>query len=67
MREVIWSLLLSLPVPGKALSPGRLVVLNYENHTNILGLILRVDVKSKRRMFKVLLSLDTQRFVYAGS
>ena len=63
MREAVWSLLLSLPVPGKALTPGRLVVVNYENHTNILGLILAVDVKSKQRMFKVLLCLDSSEEV----
>ena len=55
-----------LPVPGKALSPGRLVMLNYENHTNILGLILAVDVKSKQRMFKVLLCLDSSEEVRKG-
>jgi len=55
LRENIWSLLLSHPVPGKALSAGRVVVVNYKGLVNVLGIILSVDLKSKQRSFQVLL------------
>merc|ERR1719228_53933 len=55
LRESIWSLLLSHPVPGKALSAGRVVVVNYKGLVNVLGIILSVDLKSKQRSFQVLL------------
>jgi len=54
LREAIWTLLLSLPIPGKALAPGRLVVLNHKGLTNILGIVLGVDLKAKQRTFQVL-------------
>jgi len=61
-RENIWSLLLSHPVPGKALSAGRVVVVNYKGLVNVLGMILTVDLKSKLRTFQMLLlsSQNTQ-------
>jgi len=61
-RENIWSLLLSHPVPGKALSAGRVVVVNYKGLVNVLGMILSVDLKSKLRSFQMLLlsSQNTQ-------
>eukprot|EP00092_Neocalanus_flemingeri_P063994 GFUD01077549.1.p1 GENE.GFUD01077549.1~~GFUD01077549.1.p1 ORF type:complete len:651 (-),score=173.79 GFUD01077549.1:87-2039(-) len=54
-RENIWSLLLSHPVPGKALSAGRVVVINFKGFVNVLGLVLSVDLKSKQRSFLTLL------------
>jgi len=54
-RENIWSLLLSHPVPGKALSAGRVVVVNFKGLVNVLGMILTVDLKSKQRSFQMLL------------
>lgn len=63
LRESIWSLLLSHPVPGKALSAGRVVVVNYKGLVNVLGIILNVDLKSKQRSFlTLLLSPQSQEF-----
>jgi len=66
LRENIWSLLLSHPVPGKALSAGRVVVVNYKGLVNVLGIILSVDLKSKQRSFQVLL-LSPQQSQDLGS
>jgi len=54
MRENIWSLLLSHPVPSKALSPGRVVLVNHGGKVNVLGLVLSVDNKGKQRSFLTL-------------
>ena len=55
MRDEIWTLLLSLPTPGKMLSPGRALIINHENCINILGLLLSTDTKSKERSYQVLI------------
>jgi len=60
LREAIWTLLLSLPIPGKALAPGRLVVLNHKGLTNILGIVLGVDLKAKQRTFQVLICSNAE-------
>ena len=62
IRENIWTMLLSLPIPGKALSPGRVVIIHQEASVNILGIILHVDMKAKQRTFQVLInrSADSQ-------
>ena len=53
-RENIWCLLLSHPVPSKALSPGRVVLVNHGGKVNVLGLVLSVDNKGKQRSFLTL-------------
>merc|ERR1719474_1546169 len=58
LRESSWSLLLSLPVPGKALTSGRVVVINYKGFINVLAIILTVDLKSKQRTFQALVCLN---------
>ena len=60
LREAIWTLLLSLPIPGKSLAPGRLVILNHKGLTNILGIVLGVDLKAKQRTFQVLVCSNAE-------
>jgi len=61
LRESSWSLLLSLPAPGKALTPGRVLVVNYKGFINVLAIILTVDMKSKQRTFQALVCLNVDR------
>ena len=60
IRENIWTMLLSLPIPGKALSPGRVVIIHQEASVNILGIILHVDMKAKQRTFQVLINRSAE-------
>ena len=60
IRENIWTMLLSLPMPGKALSPGRVVIIHQEASVNILGIILHVDMKAKQRTFQVLINRSAE-------
>ena len=55
LRESNWTLLLSLPIPTKSLTPGRLVIFNHGSYINSLGVILNTDTKSKQRSFTVLI------------
>ena len=55
LRESNWTLLLSLPIPSKSLSPGRFVILNQGSYINSLGIILNMDTKSKLRTFQALI------------
>jgi len=54
IKSRIWALLLSHPVPSKAFTPGRIVIINYRGQTNVLALILCVDTKTRLRSFSVL-------------
>merc|ERR1719186_796515 len=54
IRCGVWPLLLSHQVPVKALVAGRVIVINHAGHTNVLGLVLGVDNKSKQRGYNVL-------------
>lgn len=56
LRESNWTLLLSLPIPTKSLTPGRLVIFNHGSYSNSLGIVLNSDTKSKQRTFQVLIS-----------
>merc|ERR1719312_1168530 len=56
LRESNWTLLLSLPIPTKSLTPGRLVIFNHGSYINSLGVVLNSDTKSKQRSFQVLIS-----------
>ena len=60
IRENIWTMLLSLPIPGKALNPGRVVIIHQEASVNILGIILHVDMKAKQRTFQVLINRSAE-------
>jgi len=60
IRSRIWSLLLGHPVPSKAFTPGRIVIINYRGQTNVPALILAVDTKTRLRSFSVLVLCGTQ-------
>ena len=47
-------------MPGKALSPGRVVIIHQEASVNILGIILHVDMKAKQRTFQVLINRSAE-------
>ena len=55
LRESNWTLMLSLPIPTKSLTPGRLVIFNHGSYINSLGVILNMDTKSKQRSFTALI------------
>jgi hypothetical protein len=55
IKARIWSLLLSHPQAVKTLVPGRLLVLNHAEQTNVIGILLAVDTSGKEKTFSVLL------------
>ena len=54
----IRSLLLSHPLAIKALVPGRLIVLNYEEQVNLIGILLSFDTSAKEKTYSVLILVD---------
>ncbi len=54
----IRSLLLSHPLAIKALVPGRLIILNYEEQVNLIGILLSFDTSAKEKTYSVLILVD---------
>jgi len=54
LRGELWSLLLSHPVPMKALQPGRLLICTWGAWRNVLCALLACDTRGKQRTFSVL-------------
>lgn len=61
IKDHIWSLLLSHPLAVKALVAGRLLLVNYNDQMNLIGMLLNVDTSGKEKTFAVLVLVDETR------
>jgi len=65
-KEKIWTLLLAHPTPAKALSPGRLVLVNYRGCGGQVAVLMASDTRSAVRSYTVLMLGSPREEVGAG-